>query len=110
MRTGEAMHAEDQRQAFLVRLRNELDTSTFTATLGLMLQETRTAIDRVRARIALERLARRNTSTRMNQLQALEEMQAALMAARLRAGEGTMYIEVDDDETGTVVRLRVGGR
>jgi hypothetical protein len=104
------MHAEDQRQDLLARLRNELDTSTFKAALGVMLQETRTAIERVRARIALERLARRNTSTRMNQLQTLEEMQAMLVAARLRAGNGLTYADIDDDGQGTIVHLRVGGR
>lgn len=103
------MHAYDRRQDYLVRLRNELDASTFTATLCVLLQETRAGIGRQRSLIALERLARRNTTVRMSQLRELEEMRAALTTALLRAGEGAAAADIDDIGTGTVIRLSVGG-
>jgi hypothetical protein len=68
-------------QTYLARLRNDLDSSTLKATLGLMLEESRAAIDRQRSLIALERLARRHSPIRLSQLRALEETRALVMAA-----------------------------
>ena len=96
------------REDFLLELRSELDSSTFAATIDLMLQEARAAIGRQRALIALERLARRSTTIALNKLRALEEIQATLMAALLPPDDPVAAMVYAG--ASTVVPLRVADR
>lgn len=72
----------NERPEILLRLRHELDASTFSATVGLMIEETRQAIEKQQALIALQRLARRNTTATFERLRWLEEKQDCLFAAQ----------------------------
>lgn len=92
-------------KTYLMRLRNELDTSTFRATVGVMLQESRTAIDRQRSLIALERLARRHSPVRLSQLRILEETHAMLMAALPESYGGSSHFTDASAITDNVVHL-----
>jgi len=94
-------------QTYLARLRNELDSSTLRATLRLMLEESRAAIDKQRSLIALERLARRHSPIRLSQLRQLEGTRALVMAALL-ADQGRSAIDAAM-AAGNVVRLGVAG-
>jgi len=97
-------------KTYLTRLRNELDTSTFRATVGVMLQEIRTAIDKQRTLIALERLARRHSAVRLSQLRILEETRAMLMAALPECYGGSSHFTGALAVTDNVVHLSASAR
>jgi hypothetical protein len=97
-------------KTYLTRLRNELDTSTFRATVGVMLQESRTEIDKQRSLIALERLARRHSPIRLNQLRILEETRATLMAALPESYGGSSHFSSVSAVTDNVVHLSAAVR
>jgi hypothetical protein len=97
-------------ETYLTRLRNELDTSTFRATVGVMLQESRTAIDRQRSLIALERLARRHSPVRLNQLRILEETRATLIALLPESYGGSSHFSGPSMGSDNVVHLSVAAR
>ncbi len=94
-------------EAFVRQLHSQLDTTTVTATLTLMMGEARAAIDKHRRLIALERLAQRNNAVSLNELHALEKVNTTLSTVLLRE-TGVVHDDMDDD-WGTVVPLRVGG-
>jgi len=93
-------------EAYVRRLHSQLDTTTVRATLVLMMDEARAAIDKQRQLIALERLDQRNDTLSLNELQALEKVQTTLNTVLLREA-GAAYEEMDED-WGTVVPLRIG--
>lgn len=95
---------EGKLDAYVRQLHGRLDTTTVAATLNLMVDEVRAAIDRQRRLIALQRLARRNVSAGLNELEMLERVNASLGAVLL--GEAEMAGE--DNGWGAVVPLRVG--
>jgi len=68
-------------RVYLDQLINHLDESSLRATLKLMICETRGAIDKQQGLIALERLGRRNTAGRLDQLGDLKRMQDQLVVA-----------------------------
>jgi hypothetical protein len=98
---------EGKLDAYVRRLHSQLDTTTVTATLTLMELEARTAIDKQRRLIALERLAQRNDAMSLNELHELEKVRGILNSALLR--ESAIAHDDTDDEWGTVVPLRAGG-
>lgn len=97
-------------KTYLARLRNELDSSTFRATVGVMLQESRTEIDKQRSLIALERLARRHSPTRLSQLRILEETRAKLIAALPESGGATAGFDGASVAADNVVHLSAAQR
>lgn len=97
-------------KTYLTRLRNELDNSTFRATVGLMLQESRTAIDKQRSLIALERLARRHSPVRLSHLRMLEETRATLLAALPEPNETASVLDGEGSSTDNVVHLSAAAR
>jgi hypothetical protein len=98
---------EGKLEGFVRQLHSQLDTTTVTATLTLMLGEARAAIDKQRRLIALERLAQRNDTLSLNGLHALEKASSTLSTVLLRQ-TGVAHDDMDED-WGTVVPLRVGG-
>jgi hypothetical protein len=93
-------------EAYVRRLHSQLDTTTVKATLVLMMGEARAATDKQRQLIALERLTQRHNSVSLDELQALEKVQATLNTVLLReTGAGR---EEMDEDWGTVVPLRIG--
>ena len=100
--------SEGKLEAFVRQLHSQLDTTTVTATLTLMLGEARAAIDKQRRLIALERLAQRNDTLSLNELHALEKANSTLSTVLLRQ-TGIAHDDMDED-WGTVVPLRVGLR
>jgi hypothetical protein len=94
-------------EAFVRRLHSQLDTTTVTATLTLMVGEAGAAVDKQRRLIALERLAQRNDIVSLNELHARERVKRILDTALLR--EIGFAHEDIDEEGGTVVHLRAGG-
>jgi hypothetical protein len=93
-------------EAYVRRMHSQLDTTTVRATLVLMMDEARAAIDKQRQLIALERLDQRNDTLSLNELQALEKVQTTLNTVLLREA-GAAHEEMDED-WGTVVPLRIG--
>ena len=93
-------------EAYVRRLHSQLDTTTVRATLVLMMDEARAAIDKQRQLIALERLDQRNDTLSLNELQALEKVQTTLNTVLLREA-GAAHEEMVED-WGTVVPLRIG--
>ncbi len=92
--------------AYVRQLHSRLDTTTVAATLTLMVDEVRAAIDRQRRLIALQRLTRRNISASLNELETLKRVNSSLSSVLL--GEVERAGEEIDDGSGTVVPLRVG--
>ena len=92
-------------KTYLTRLRNELDSSTFRATVGLMLQESCTAIDKQRSLIAFERLAHRHSPIRLSKLRILEETRATLIAALPDSGDATAGLNGVSAAADNVVHL-----
>ena len=95
---------EGKLEAYVRRLHSQLDTTTVTATLTLMVSELRAGTERKRRLIALERLTQRDSSESMNELQALEKVKSTLSAALLRETDNVPD-DIDADR-GTVVPLR----
>jgi hypothetical protein len=93
-------------EAYVRRLHSQLDTTTVKAILVLMMGEARAATDKQRQLIALERLTQRHNSVSLDELQALEKVQATLNTVLLRE-TGPAHEEMDED-WGTVVPLRIG--
>jgi len=93
-------------EAYVRRLHSQLDTTTVKATLILMMGEARAATGKQRQLIALERLTQRHNSVSLDELQALEKVQATLNTVMLRE-TGATHDEMDED-WGTVVPLRIG--
>jgi hypothetical protein len=93
-------------EAYVRRLHSQLDTTTVQATLILMMDEARAAIDKQRQLIALERLTQRHNTLSLNELQALERVQTTLNTALLREADAPR--EEMDEDWGTVVPLRIG--
>lgn len=97
---------EGKLEAYVRQLHSQLDTTTVTATLTLMMGEARAASEKQRRLIALERLTRRNSTGSLNELQALEQARTSLSTVLLRE-TGVAHGDMDDD-WGTVVPLRIG--
>ena len=97
---------EGKLEAYVRQLHSQLDTTTVTATLTLMMGEARAASEKQRRLIALERLTRRNSTGSLNELQALEQARTSLSTVLLRE-TGVAHGDMDDDR-GTVVPLRIG--
>jgi len=97
---------EGKVEAFVRRLHSQLDTTTVTATLVLMVAETCAATERKRRQIALERLTQRNSTVSLNELRALERAKTNLSTVLPRA---TAVAHRDmADAWGVVVPLRIG--
>jgi hypothetical protein len=97
---------ESKVEAYVRLLHSQLDTTTVTATLTLLMSEARAASEKQRRLIALERLTQRDSTVGLGELQALERAKANLSTALLRetgVDQGDM-----DDDWGTVVPLRTG--
>lgn len=97
---------EGKVEAYVRLLHSQLDTTTVTATLTLLMSEARAASEKQRRLIALERLTQRNTTVGLNELQALERAKTNLSTVLLRE-TGVDHGDMDDD-WGTVVPLRTG--
>ena len=97
---------ESKVEAYVRLLHSQLDTTTVTATLTLLLSEVRAASEKQRRLIALERLTQRNSTVSLNELQALEKAKTNLSTVLLRE-TGVDHGDVDDG-WGTVVPLRIG--
>lgn len=97
---------ESKVEAYVRLLHSQLDTTTVTATLTLLLSEARAASEKQRRLIALERLTQRNSTVSLNELQALEKSKTNLSTVLLRE-TGVDHGDVDDG-WGTVVPLRIG--
>jgi hypothetical protein len=97
---------EGKVEAYVRVLHSQLDTTTVTATLILLMGEARAASEKQRRLIALERLTQRNSTVSLNELQALEKAKTNLNTVLLRE-TGVDHGDVDDD-WGTVVPLRIG--
>jgi hypothetical protein len=93
-------------EAYVRLLHSQLDTTTVTATLTLLMSEARAASEKQRRLIALERLTQRNSTVSLNELQALERAKTNLSTVLLRE-TGFDHGDMDDD-WGTVVPLRTG--
>jgi len=93
-------------EAYVRRLHSELDTTTVTAALILLISETRAAAQKQRRLIALERLTQRNNADSLDELQTLEKAASNLSTVLLRE-TGIDHGDMDDD-WGTVVPLRTG--
>lgn len=97
---------EGKVEAYVRLLHSQLDTTTVTATLTLLMGEARAASEKQRRLIALERLTQRNSTVSLNELQTLEKAKTNLNTVLLRE-TGVDHGDVDDD-WGTVVPLRIG--
>jgi hypothetical protein len=97
---------EGKVEAYVRLLHSQLDATTVTATLILLMGEARAASEKQRRLIALERLTQRNSTVSLNELQALEKAKTNLNTVLLRE-TGVDHGDVDDD-WGTVVPLRIG--
>ena len=100
------LSTEGKLEAYVRRLHSQLDTTTVTATLTLMVSEARAGMEKKRRLIALERLTQRDSSGSLNELQALEKVKSTLSAALLREIDAAP--EDIDEDWGTVVPMRVG--
>ena len=98
--------SEREVEAYVRLLHSELDTTTVTAALTLLISETRAASEKQRRLIALERLTQRDNTDSLNELQALEKAKTNLSTVLLRE-TGVDHGDADDD-WGTVVPLRIG--
>jgi hypothetical protein len=98
--------SEREVEAYVRLLHSELDTTTVTAALTLLISEARAASEKQRRLIALERLTQRNSTVSLNELQALENAKTNLSTVLLRE-TGVDHGDMDD-EWGTVVPLRIG--
>ena len=94
-------------ESYVRQLHSQLDTTTVTAMIILMVGEARAAIIKQRRLIALERLTERDSTVSLNALQMLEKVNTTLSAALLRE-TGVAQEDIDDD-WGMVVPLRAGG-
>ena len=97
---------EGKVEAFVRRLHSQLDTTTVTATLTLMMAEARAATDKQRRLIALERLTQRDSTVSLNALEALEKTKTRLSVVLLR--ETSLAHGDPGEDWGTVVALRAG--
>jgi hypothetical protein len=97
---------EGKLEAYVRLLHSQLDTTTVTAALTLLMSEARAASEKQRRLIALERLTQRNNTDSLEELQALEKAKTNLSTVLLRESGGG-HGDVDDD-WGTVVPLRIG--
>jgi len=97
---------EREVEAYVRLLHSELDTTTVTAALSLLISEVRAASEKQRRLIALERLTERNNADSLDELQALEKAKTSLSTVLLRE-TGVDHGDMDDD-WGTVVPLRTG--
>lgn len=97
---------EGKVEAYVRLLHSQLDTTTVTATLTLLMNEARTASEKQRRLIALERLTQRDNTVSLNELQALEKAKTNLNSVLLRE-TGVDHGDADED-WGTVVPLRIG--
>lgn len=97
---------ESKVEAYVRLLHSQLDTTTVTATLTLLLSEARAASEKQRRLIALERLTQRDSTVSLNELQALEKAKTNLSTVLLRE-TGVDHGDADDN-WGTVVPLRIG--
>ena len=93
-------------EAYVRLLHSELDTTTVTAALILLISEARAASEKQRRLIALERLTERNNTDSLDELQTLEKAATNLSTVLLRE-TGVDHGDMDDD-WGTVVPLRMG--
>jgi hypothetical protein len=93
-------------ETYVRLLHSELDTTTVTAALTLLISEMRAASEKQRRLIALERLTQRNNTDSLDELQALEKAKTNLSNILLRE-TGVDHGDMDDD-WGTVVPLRMG--
>jgi hypothetical protein len=100
------LRTEGKLDAYVRQMHSQLDTTTVTATLALMVAEVVAAIDKQRRLIALERLAQRNSTVSLNELHALERVHATLSAALQR--ESVIVQDGMHEDWGTVVPLRAG--
>ena len=95
--------------AYLERMHNHLDAATLNATLTLMLRECNAAIRKQRGLIGLDRLGQLDTTERMDRLDELAAIDAALTAALGRLRErGDLGAQADEIQPfgATIVRLR----
>ena len=97
---------EGKVEAYVRVLHSQLDTTTVTATLILLMGEARAASEKQRRLIALERLTQRTNTDSLDELQALEKAKTNLSTVLLRE-TGVDHGDMDDD-WGTVVPLRMG--
>jgi hypothetical protein len=97
---------EGKVEAYVRLLHSQLDTTTVTATLTLLMSEARAASEKQRRLIALERLTQRDSTVSLNELHALEKAKTNLSTVLLRE-TGDDHDDMDDD-WGTVVPLRIG--
>ena len=93
-------------EAYVRLLHSQLDTTTVTAALILLISEARAASQKQRRLIALERLTQRNNADSLDELQTLEKAESNLSTVLLRE-TGVDHGDMDDD-WGTVVPLRMG--
>ena len=93
-------------EAYVRLLHSELDTTTVTAALTLLISEARVASEKQRRLIALERLTQRTNTDSLDELQTLEKAKTHLSTVLLRE-TGVDHGDTDDD-WGTVVPLRTG--
>jgi len=98
--------SEREVEVYVRLLHSELDTTTVTAALTLLISETRAASEKQRRLIALERLTQRTNTDSLDELQALEKAKTNLSTVLLRE-TGIDHGDMDDD-WGTVVPLRMG--
>jgi hypothetical protein len=101
-------NTEGKLEAYVRLLHSQLDTTTVTATLTLMMGEARSASEKQRRLIGLERLTQRNSTVSLNELKTLEKVKSNLSIVLLRE-TGVAHGDMDDD-WGTVVPLRSGRR
>ncbi|WP_147157190.1 hypothetical protein [Reyranella soli] len=86
-------------RGYLDRLINQLDGSSLRAALKLMIWEARGAIHRQASLIALERLAGRNTATRMDWLRELKDVENELATVYVSRIEARDDFGLDESET-----------
>jgi hypothetical protein len=96
---------EREVEAYVRLLHSELDTTTVTAALALLVSEVRAASEKQRRLIALERLTQRNNAASLDELQTLEKAKTNLSTVLLRE-TGVDRGDMDADR-GTVVPLRM---
>jgi hypothetical protein len=97
---------EGKVEAYVRLLHSQLDTTTVTATLTLLMSEARAASEKQRRLIALERLTQRDSTVSLNELHALEKAKTNLSTVLLRE-TGDDHGDMDDN-WGTVVPLCIG--
>ena len=93
-------------EAYVRLLHSQLDTTTVTAALILLISEARAASEKQRRLIALERLTQRDSTVSLNELQTLEKAKTNLSTVLLRE-TGVDHGDMEYDR-GTVVPLRMG--